>query len=298
MSGDQSLVSPSTAGERSAGRLNPTIRYPSFLGLETVELDDEHSVLRLPFDERLTNNGSMLHGGLAPSLACIGGRTLPPAAGHDDEASVHTASLHVSYVSAAVEQDVHCESRLLRSTTSVNFVESAIRGADGTRIANAQTTIRYRHAREAEHATFDRVEELPGPSAPQPLPAGAPFLDHLGLAIEERADGRARLRLRFREELSGGSGFHEAALLALFDSAGAMSAHAASGPSDRPMRPATISLQALGLTPSLPAEDVVAVSRCLRRDGDFFWSEVRIAVARTREVLLRGGLVYRIAPAR
>jgi acyl-coenzyme A thioesterase PaaI-like protein len=204
----------------------------------------------------------------------------------------------VSYLSAAVEQDVLCETRLLRPTTSVNFVESEIHGSDGTLIANAQATIRYRHAREADDTTLDRLEEPLEPSAPQPLPASAPFFHHLGFEIEYSAKGRSRLRLGFRDELAGGTGFHEAALLALFDAAGAMSAHAACGRSEQPIRPATIALQALGLTPSLPAEDVVAVSHCVRRDGDFFWNDVRIAAARTREVLLRGGLVYRIAPAR
>lgn len=298
MSSDRSQVSPSTIGEESAGPLDLTRGYPRFLGLEALELEEERSVLRLPFDVRLTNNGSTLHGGLAPSLACIGGRSLPPAEAPEDEPFLHTASLHVSYVSAAVEQDLHCETRLLRRTASVGFVESEIHGTDGTRVANAQATLRYRHAREAGQATLDRLEVATDPSAPQPVPGSAPILHHLGLEIEERAHGRSRLRLAFREELAGNTGFHEAALLALFDAAGAMSAHAAFGRWKQPTRPATVALQALGLTPSLPAEDVVAVSHCVRRDGDFFWNDVRIAAARTREVLLRGGLVYRIAPAR
>jgi uncharacterized protein (TIGR00369 family) len=297
MSRDSRLRSGSTLAGRPAGR-SISSGYPRFLGLETVEVEEERSLLRLPFDERLTTNGSLLHGGLAPSLVCIGGRILPSAAAGDDEVFVHTASLHVSYVSAAFEQDVYCETRLLRRTTSVSFVESAIQGTDGTQVANAHATVRYRHAREAGPTTLDRLEEPFHSSAPQRLPPGAPFLDHLGLEIEDRVDGRSRLRLGFREELAGNAGFHEAALFALFDVAGAMSAHSACGPSERPMRPATIALQALGLTPSLPAEDVVAVSRCVRRDGDFFWNDVRIAVVRTNEVLVRGGLVYRIAQAR
>ena len=80
--------------------------YPRFLGLESIELGEKRSVLHLPFDTRLTNNGSVLYGGLAASLACIGGHALRRQARVVGEASLHTASLHVSYVSAAVEQEL------------------------------------------------------------------------------------------------------------------------------------------------------------------------------------------------
>jgi acyl-coenzyme A thioesterase PaaI-like protein len=240
----------------------------------------------------------MLDGGLAPSLACLGARMLAPVAASGDASSMHVASLHVSYVSAAVEQDIRCESRLLRGTSSVNFVESRIVGEDGTRIANAQSTVCRRSKREQGQTAVERIDGPIAPGTSLPVPASAPFLHHLGFELEERTDGRSRLRLRYREELGSGAGFHEAALLALFDVAGAMSSHAACGRSEPPMRAATIALQASGLTPSLPAEDVVGVSRCIRWDGDFFWNDVRIATAGTREVLMRGVLVYRIAPIR
>jgi uncharacterized protein (TIGR00369 family) len=272
--------------------------YPRFLGIESAEVDAGRSILILPFAEPLTNNGTMLHGGLAPSLACLGARMLAPVVAAGDAASIHVASLHVSYVSPAVEQDVRCESRLLRATPSVNFVESVIIGKDGTRIANAQSTVRQRSAREQNRSAIERIDVPIDPCRSLPIPPSAPFLHHLGFDLEEMADGRSRLRLRYREELGSGAGIHEAALLALIDVAGAMSSHAACGRSEPPMRAATIAMQAFGLTPSLPAEDVVSVSRCIRQDGDFFWNDVRIAAAATREVLVRGGLVYRIAPIR
>jgi acyl-coenzyme A thioesterase PaaI-like protein len=235
---------------------------------------------------------------LAAALACIGGRALHRTTAVEDAATaLHTASLHVSYVSAAVEQDVQCETRLLRSSSSISFVESEIYGADGVRIANTQATLRYRLPRETAFAEPERLEELPAPAAPHAHAFDSPIFDHLGIEIEEMVGGRSRLRLAFREELAEEAGFHEAALLALFDAAGATSSHAAYGDHGRPMRPATIALQALGLAPSFPAEDVVAVSRCVSRDGDFLWNDVRVAVRRTGEVLVRGGLVYRIAPS-
>jgi uncharacterized protein (TIGR00369 family) len=267
-----------------------TAAFHSFLGLEPGSLTADRVRLRLPFDARLTNNGAVLHGGLAAALSGIAGRALWLAAGGTGFA--HLASLHVSYVTAA-DQDLWVEARLVRSGRNVCFAQVEIDSASGRRVADALATLRVRavpHPRERTHLTVREVEQAP------PLPARevrAPFLSRLGTELRGMGEGASRVVLPWRSELGDGPGLHDGALLALLDMAGAMSSHAAHGRSAP--RNATIALQAQVFAPDLPAADLLALGRCAQRDEDVFWNDIQIARDSTRELLARGTVVYRIA---
>src|SRR5262245_20854675 len=97
--------------------------FHAFLGLEVLEISPDRLRLRLPFDERLTNNGAVLHGGIAAALAGVTSRALWLASG--GEGTAHTASLHVSYVAAA-EEDLAAEAFLVRAGRNVCFTRTAL----------------------------------------------------------------------------------------------------------------------------------------------------------------------------
>jgi uncharacterized protein (TIGR00369 family) len=264
--------------------------FHAFLGIEPLSLTEDRARLRLPFDPRLTNNGRNLHGGIAAALSGISSRVLWLAAGGAGVAQL--ASLHVNYVSAARE-DLQVDASLVRLGRNVCFARIELAATSGGRVADALVALRLRGAHPPSaraHGTL-REAESAGPGRAQQV--RAPFLLHLGFEVLGMGEGASRLRLPWRPELGDGSGFHEGALLALIDVSGAMSSHAAHGGVSR--SPATISLQAQIVAPDLPPTDLFALGRCAQRDDDIFWNDVQVARDSTRELLARGGVVYRIA---
>jgi uncharacterized protein (TIGR00369 family) len=264
--------------------------FHAHLGVEPLDLAEERVRLRLRFDERLTNNGAVLHGGLAAALSGISSRALWLAAGSGGAA--HLASLHVNYVSAA-EDELHADAHRVRVGRNVCFVRVEIDSASGRHVADALATLRLRPARgPAGRAHIPLREVEPGPPPPQRV-VRAPFLQYMVFDVRGMGEGGSHVVLPWRPELADGSGFHDGALLALLDAAGAMSSHAAHGGGAR--RNATIALQAQIFSPDLPSADLVAHGRCALRDDDVFWNDIRIARDSTRELLAAGSVIYRIA---
>lgn len=265
--------------------------FHAHLGVEPLDLAEDRVRLRLRFDERLTNNGAVLHGGLAAALSGISSRALWLAAGGGG-AAAHLASLHVNYVSAA-EGDLWAAAHRVRVGRNVCFVRVEIGAISGRHVADALAALRLRPDRaQAGRPHLSPREAEPGPPPPQRA-VRAPFLQYMGFDVLGMGEGASHLVLPWRPELADGAGFHDGALLALLDAAGAMSSHAAHG--GGAARNATIALQAQVFSPDLPAEDLVAHGRCALRDDDVFWNEIRIGRDSTRELLARGSVIYRIA---
>jgi uncharacterized protein (TIGR00369 family) len=263
--------------------------FHAFLGVETLAVREERVNLRLRFDSRLTNNGVVLHGGVAAALSPLASRAIWLASGGTGIAQL--ASLHINYVRAAKE-DLLIEVQRVRIGRNVCFARVEIASRSGERVADALLALRLRsepHAAPRAHAPLTSAPPL----LAAPPKVGAPFLRNLGVELLGMAEGVSRLRLPWSRELGDGITFHEGALLALLDVSGAMASHAAHGAPSRGA--ATISLQAQALSPQLPAADLVALGRCRERDRDTYWSDVEIARDASGELLARGSIVYRIA---
>ena len=92
----------------------------------------------------------------------------------------------------------------------------------------------------------------------------SPFVQHLGIELVDLGDGKATLRLPFREELvTIGRVVHGGALAALVDTA-VMAAAWAGAEAPEQLRGATVDLSLAYLAPA-SAEDVTAVAGVLRR---------------------------------
>ena len=88
--------------------------YSRFLGVRLDHLDDSSARLTLAYKDENSNPGKVLHGGCAASLGTIGGQAVARAALGPEAGPFHTTQMQVSYLAAAVGEEVVAEARLLR----------------------------------------------------------------------------------------------------------------------------------------------------------------------------------------
>jgi uncharacterized protein (TIGR00369 family) len=256
-------------------------------------VDETRARLVLPYRDENSNPGKALHGGCAASLGTIGGQVVARAALGTGSGPWHTAQMQVSYLAAAIGEEVVAEARLLRRGKELCFVGVAVETADGKPVARITSTVRGRFGAEPA-ATLasagDHGEADPGPMGPHI--GRVPFIGHRGIRVEHMTGGTSRLVMPFKDDnadLAGG--VHEGAVLALLDTGGAMASWAESGPGR--YKASTTSIQVQNLAPA-PKADLVAYGRCVQRDREIFWSDVEVASAVDGHVSARGTVLYRI----
>jgi uncharacterized protein (TIGR00369 family) len=266
--------------------------YARALGARLESLAEGSARLRLPYRDENSNPGRALHGGCAASLALIGGQVLARSALGAGSGPWHSFALQVSYLAAAIGEDVTAEARLLRRGRELCFVEVDVATAAGKPVAHASTAVRGRFG--AESAPLGRAAGDDGAADPGPLGphiVKTPFIAARGVRVEHMAGGRSRLVLPWRpENADAAGGVHEGAALALLDTTGAMAAWGLVGPGR--FKASTPSLQAQLLAP-LPAGDLVGYGRVVQRDRELFFCDVGLANARAR-LVARGTVLYRI----
>ncbi len=267
--------------------------YSKFLGIRLDHLDEKSARLLLPYQDENSNPGRALHGGCAASLGAIGGQAVARAALGAESGSWHTAQMQVSYLAAAIGEDVVAEARLLRRGKELCFVSIGVKTSEGKSIADITTTVRGRMGAEPVETVAsagDHGDNDPGIMGPHI--GKVPFIGNRGITVEHMTGGTSRLVMPFGEDnadLAGG--VHEGAVLALLDTTGAMGSWAESGPG--PYKASTVSMQLQNLSPA-PKTDLVAYGRCVQRDGTIFWTDVEVAGAGDGQVISRGTVLYRI----
>jgi uncharacterized protein (TIGR00369 family) len=267
--------------------------YGAALGVRVRELANERAVIDLPYADRNSNPGKVLHGGVAASLAAIGGQAVTRLALGEDAGPWHTAALQVSYLAAAIDEDVRATATLLREGKQLCFVAVDVSTVKGKPIAYASNVVRARLG--ATPAALQRTAGDAGASDPGPMgPAigQLPFMAALGIRVEHMTGGTSRLVMPWLDaNADAAGGVHEGALLALLDTTGAMAAWAETGPGR--FKASTPALQAQLLGPA-PKTDLVAYGRMCQRDDELLWSDAEIASAVDGRVFARGTVVYRI----
>lgn len=267
--------------------------YGEALGIRLDELGETTARLLLPYKDDNSNPGQALHGGCAASLGAVGGQVLARAALGPESGPWHTAQMQVSYLSAAIGEDVVAEAELLRRGKEMCFVGVSVRTTEGKPIARTVSTVRGRFgaaAADLAKSAGDHGESDPGQMGPH---IGlVPFIGNRGISVEHMTGGTSRLVMPWSEknaDLSGG--VHEGAVIALLDTTGAMASWAESGPGR--YKASTASMQLQSIAP-VPHTDLVAYGRCAQRDNEMFWSNVEVADAKTGAVTTRGTVLYRI----
>jgi uncharacterized protein (TIGR00369 family) len=270
--------------------------YGASLGVKLDALSEGAARLLLPFAERNSNPGKALHGGCAASLALIGSQTVTRAALGPGAGPFHTAGLQVNYLAAAIGEDVVANATLLRRGKELCFVEIDVATQEGKSIAHVTSMVRGRFGAEA----VDRVAVAGDDGAADPGPMGPhvaklPFCVERGLDVQHMTNAYSRIVMPWSQNnADADGGVHEGALLALFDTTGAMAAWADAGPG--PFKASTPSIQAQILA-APPRQDLIAYGKRVQRDGDLFWCDVEVAGSDGEQaggVIARGTVIYRI----
>jgi len=122
--------------------LMPRTRFIASLGVTVEEWDADGVRLRVPFDERLTNDGREYHGGVVASLVDTAG-ACAVWAGHDFDkgARASTVTMTVSYTGRA-RGDLLASARCVRRGRDLHFAEIRIEDPQGTLVATGSLVYR------------------------------------------------------------------------------------------------------------------------------------------------------------
>jgi uncharacterized protein (TIGR00369 family) len=136
-----------TAAEQQEWRdrmreLMPRTRFIASLGLVVDEWSPDEVRVRIPFDERLTNDGREYHGGVIAALLDTAG-ACAVWAGHDFDKGVRasTITMTVNYCGRA-QGDLIAIAHCVRRGRDLHFSEMRIEDPEGTLVATG--TLVYR----------------------------------------------------------------------------------------------------------------------------------------------------------
>ena len=123
--------------------LMPTTPFIAGLGLVFDRYDPDEVVMRVPFREDLTNDGTFFHGGvIASAIDTAGAAAAWSNHDFDKGARASTVSMSVQYVGAAKRSDLVCTARTVRRGKELTFTEITATDADGRVVAHAIQTYR------------------------------------------------------------------------------------------------------------------------------------------------------------
>ena len=123
--------------------LMPSTPFIGGLGIAFDRYEPDDVVLRLPFRDDLTNDGTYYHGGVIASVIDTAGAAAAWS-NHDFDrgARASTVSMSVQYVGAAKRSDLVCHARTVQRRRELIFTEITATDADGTVVAHAVQTYR------------------------------------------------------------------------------------------------------------------------------------------------------------
>ena len=268
--------------------------YTAALGVQVETLDEDSATLFLPFKDENSNPGGALHGGVAASLINLGGLSIARATLGEEAELIHTASIQVNYLAAAISEPIRAKARLLKRGKELCYVEVGVETEGGKQIARGLTTVRGRFGAEGSppvQTVGDSGASEPGPMG-KLVPKTVAFIGRLGLDFENMSGGESRIAMPFQERNANGvGGVHEGPILALLDTTGAMAAWAVTGPGS--FKASTVGIQAQFVAPA-GNDELVGYGRVTQQDREIFWSDVEVASRSDGHVVARGTVLYRI----
>jgi uncharacterized protein (TIGR00369 family) len=272
--------------------------YCARLGVVVEELAADRARIRVPYKDENSNPGKALHGGVAASTIDIAG-VLAAATGLGDASpsDAGTLDLSVTYLAAAIGEDIVGEARVLRRGKEIVYSDVDVRNDAGKPIAKGLVTWRAVGQTAAdERQRVARATPAVGPSEDVPQLARAivsvPFIKRLGMRILRMSDGHSILRMPVAPDMIDHRGaVHEGALAALVDTTGAMASWSVVGIDFR-YKASTVGIH---VSFHLPArEDLVAEARTSRRNDEVFLNQVTASEADSGRVVATGSVTYRI----
>lgn len=117
--------------------------FIGWLGLEFDRYEPDDVVVRLPFREELTNDGTFYHGGaVAATIDTAGAAAV--WSNHDFEKGTRASTIAISiqYVGACKRSDLLCHATCVKRAKELSFAEIRATDADGAPVAHAVLTYR------------------------------------------------------------------------------------------------------------------------------------------------------------
>jgi uncharacterized protein (TIGR00369 family) len=123
--------------------LTPTTPFMGWLGIVFERYEPDDVVIRLPFRDNLTNDGTYFHGGVIESVMDTAGAAAAWS-NHDFYKGMRASTVAVSiqYTGAAKHCDLRCRARTTRRRKELTFTEITATDADGNVVAHAVQTYR------------------------------------------------------------------------------------------------------------------------------------------------------------
>lgn len=123
--------------------LFPTTPFMGLLGIRFDRYEPDDVVVRLPFDERWTNDGEVFHGGIVASILDTAGAGAAWS-NHDFDRGVRasTVSMTVQYLAAARRSDLVARARTVRRARELIFTDITAYDDAGREVAHALQTYR------------------------------------------------------------------------------------------------------------------------------------------------------------
>lgn len=123
--------------------LMPRTPFLAALGVVVERYEADEAVLRLPFREDLTNDGTVYHGGVIASVIDTAGAAAAWS-NHDFNkgSRASTVSLSVQYVGACRQADLICRGRAVKRGRELIFTEITASDPDGNVVAHGIQTYR------------------------------------------------------------------------------------------------------------------------------------------------------------
>lgn len=283
------------------------IPYHASLGIRVASIEPDRARIRVPYKDENSNPGRALHGGVSASTIDIAG-ALAAWTGLEDMPGLETSTLDlsVSYLAAAIGEDVVASAEVLRRGKEIVYSQVDVRTGAGKRIAAGLVTFRA-FDRAANPAAADRQRTAPAPQTTVREKikhangfVRSPFIARLGMTVDAAHGGEAVLSMPFLPAAAAGGAtnadaagaVHEGALTALIDTGGALASWSLTG-LDMRFKASTVAIHANFHAPAV-GEAVVAHARTLRRNNEIFLNQVTLSGRDNGIVVATGSVTYRI----
>ena len=121
----------------------PKTPFIGWLGMVIERYEPDLAVVRLPFRDELTNDGTYYHGGVVASIIDTCG-ALAAWSNHDFDkgARASTVGMSIQYVGACKKSDLLCSARAIKRGKELTFTEINATDAEGNVVAHGIQTYR------------------------------------------------------------------------------------------------------------------------------------------------------------
>lgn len=274
--------------------------FAKFLGMNLLDIAHERAVVALPYQPEHANAVGPLNGGASASLLNIAGKVAAwTGIDLDREPYLGCVDMTVQYLSAAIEEDVIAEAKVLRRGRDLFFLDIDLHSPDGRPICRG--LLSYRSPDYTGHTPRLLSRHVYHPEVPPVQTSDDAWLvrgyvEKLGITCQHYSSGRVQMHMPGIEKLMDARGqLHDGALASAIDVAGTAAAWSLV-PSREGARGSTIGIQ-ISYTQATD-EAVVADAHVQQRAEEMFFSTVYVTTVTSGQLVAMGQVSYRLVQPR